>query len=186
VPLGALAGYLFGDQAQVYLIDHDRDQQRFAWASAAGAGPPLLVSRSDTATRGCAIVRVSISAVVDSELCVPCVDDTIAMELDFSIEEPMRGAVMSEEQARAYAKGIRQSLDRFVGGNPNVSSLHIFAAVPVSIAFLIGQSAASTGYPPTYVYNFRRTDVPPYYWAICLHQAAAGNGLVIPVRAPGS
>lgn len=182
VPLAALAGYLFGDQAQVHLVDHDRDQQRFAWADESQDEPPLLVRRSDKSARGCAVVRVSISAVVTPELCVPCVDDPIGMEFDFGIEEPRRGAVLSQAQAREYRKRIRQTLDRFIGGNPSVSSLHVFAAVPVSVAFLIGQAAASTGYPLTFVYNYRQSDVPPYHWALCLQRAEVGSGLVLPVR----
>lgn len=179
VPLAALAGYLFGETAHVLLVDHDRDGHRFAWASAPGPVPALAVARTDKGSRGIAVVRVSISARVAPELCVTFADDAVAIELDFSLEAPMRGLVLTEEQARAYAKVIRQTVDRFVGGNPDVTGIHVFAAVPVSVAFLIGQAAASTGYPTTYVYNFRQSDAPPYRWAICLQSAAQGAGVIM-------
>jgi len=180
IPFAALAGYLLGDPAEVYLIDHDRDTRQVAWPDVdhADSYPDLTVRRNRVAAHGAVVVRVSISASVAASDCVIPLGEPVAEEIDFGIADPMRGTVRSEPQARAYGKTIRQALDRIVGGNPSITRVHVFAAVPVSIAFLIGQVSASTGYPEVLVYNFRSSDAPRYRWALNLRAAHTGGGIV--------
>jgi len=181
IPLAALAGYLFGEQCTIHFVEHDRDLGLFAWPESTTEAPTLEPRTTNEGASGPVVLRISISAPVVPELCRICVDDQCGVEVTCAVPTPQRGIVRSEAQARAYAKVIRQTLDPLIAGNPAVTSLHVFAAVPVSIAFLVGQIASSTGFPPTYVYNFRNSDLPPYHWALCLEKVRRGDGLVLPV-----
>lgn len=179
VPLAALAGFLMGGTAEVHLIDCDHDSKQFAWPRDDANPQDLHVAQPTSIGRGAAIVRVSISARVAAADCQHHGGDPVAVEFDFRLDAPMRGVVRREGQARAYARTIRQTLDQYVGGSRDVSSLHVFAAVPVSVAFLIGQVAASTGYPDTWIYNYRYDDRPRYRWALNLRRAQTADGLVL-------
>jgi len=180
IPLASLAGYLLGEQAVVHLMEHDRETNTFEWAvSPLTTIEPLATQFHQAQDKGALVVRVSVSSQVTPSLCHIATSEPIAKTIDFSIERPRRGAIVSESQARGYAKLIRESLDLHASSGTEVTGVHVFAAVPVSLAFLIGQIASFHGFPLTFVYNFNAADSPPYRWAVCLHGAGTDGGVHI-------
>jgi hypothetical protein len=178
IPLAALAGFLLGEQATVHLVEHDRETGTFAWPiSTTGETPRLIPTSARVEGPGALVVRVSVSSRVEPALCRIATAERIAGDIDFSLDRPRRGVVEREAQVREYARIIRNTLDGVVVSGGDVSSVHVFAAVPVSLAFLIGQLSSFRGFPPTYVYNFSAEDSPPYRWAVCIQGASAGRGL---------
>lgn len=176
IPLAALAGFRLGDQAVGRVVDNDRDRGAFEWSSAV-AFEPLDVSTNRTAERGLALLRVSVSNLVERELCIPNSREPVAMELHAELRDHYRGVVLTEDQAREYTRKLREMLDTAVSGKPDIQELHIYAAVPVSLAFRLGQIVSGSAYPPTWIYNFRLGDQPPYSWGLCLHRAGEREAL---------
>ncbi len=182
IPFAALVGHRLGEQADVHGVEHDRETGAFAWpANAPASTPPLRVTVNRRGGRGAVVVRIGLSAIVNPGVCRHHEGDSVMAEVDFAVDTPARGIIKSATQAREYARVIRETLDPLVSGNPQVTSVHVFAAVPVSVALLIGQIASSTGFPAAFVYNFREGDEPPYHWAILLQRAHLPEGLVLPV-----
>ena len=83
-----------------------------------------------------------------------------------------RGAISTELQSKQYAAALRRAMDARIAGNGAIDSIHVFAAVPVSVAFRIGQVLAHTSLPKAYVYNFDSATTPRYCWRLCLQDAA--------------
>lgn len=173
VPLAMLAGYL-ADARPVHVLEHDRTRQRFTWQTdTVAAHPSLEVVARHGETGSAARVRVSISNEVKPEDCARVLPDSdVRLDLHFQLSSPERGIVRREAQLLEYAQAIRQAIDRNIGGKPEFTSIHVFAAVPVSIAFHLGRALAFTGLPECFAYNYNADDVPRYKWRLSLKKAA--------------
>lgn len=177
VPLAALAGYLARQDRHVHLVEHDRSTGRFRWGTAPDF-PPLSVTETRRRDGSAAVLRVSLSAEVVPEVCLAVLDPAdVRLDLEFRLPPGTggRGMVQSEAQARAYSEKIRRALDMTVAGHPEFTAIHVFAAVPVSVAFLLGQALFGSALPEIWVHNYRHEDRPSYKWSIGLHGAERGE-----------
>jgi len=180
VSFAVLAGYL-AKTRPVHVLEHDRATQRFTWQEGAkGPAPHLRVGAASRDTGSVARVRLSISADVRLEECAAVLPDSeVRLDLHFSLEKPARGIVRREAQLLEYAQSIREAIDQHIAGNPGFKGgVHVFAAVPVSIAFHLGRALAFTGLPECFVYNYDGRDTPHYKWRLSLQAAAEGRPAV--------
>ena len=181
VPFGMLAGFLAQPHRRIELVEHDLTTGRFAWSPLGAVGAvEVAKTEVDQRTRGrVARLRVSISAKVRESVCSRTLDESdVRLDLHVVAGDVARGTVTTDAQARQHAAQVRKILDAEIAGNPDIEALHIFAAVPVSVAFLIGQALAHSSIPPVYVYNFETTSRPPYAWRLGLRQAATGDDCI--------
>lgn len=176
VPLAVLSGYI-AKARPIHVFEYDRDKKRFTWeAESSNPFPPLLIEDQRHEMGTAARLRLSISAPVQLEDCREVLkDDEVLLDLNCRLGAPARGVIRRKSQAQSYAQQLRQMLDRQITNNPTVQSIHIFAAVPVSIAFHLGQELNTTWMRPCYVYNFEQEKVPRYKWRLCLRAAAEGQ-----------
>ncbi|NTX07575.1 SAVED domain-containing protein [Myxococcus sp. CA040A] len=176
VSFAVLAGYL-AKTRPVHVLEHDRNTGRFTWQQEVnGPAPQLRMEAAPGETGSVARVRLSISADVRVEECekvLPASD--VRMDLHFSLEKTQRGIVRREAQLLEYAQLIREAIDSYIAGNGEFESVHVFAAVPVSIAFHLGRALAFTGLPECFVYNFDGRDAPSYKWRMNIQAAAEGR-----------
>lgn len=175
VPFGVLAGYIAQPHRRVALVEHDLDTCRFEWRPDATVSLSTARTTERSAAGTAAQVRVSVSAYVLDDVCA-AVLPTADVGVDVSVEaaEVRRGVVTTEAQAREYSARLRRELDQRLSGNAGITSIHLFAAVPVSVAFRIGQVLANTGLPRCYVYNFDAAATPQYCWRLDLREAKRG------------
>jgi len=175
IPFAALAGFIAQPQRHVGLVEHDLDSGRFQWRPDAPVTGARVYVQPGSAVGNAARLRVSVSARVREQQCDAVLPaDAVRLDLHLEADDLGRGMVASEAQARYYVREIRRALDDHVAGNHEIGSLHVFAAVPVSVAFLLGQALAHSGLPTSTVYNFNSSDTPPYRWSLDLHAAVAG------------
>ncbi len=176
IPLAVLAGYL-AKTRPVHVFDYDRDKKRFTWEAESSAPFPTLITKDELHESGTAArLRLSISAPVQLEDCREVLkDDEVKLDLLCRLESPARGVIRRKSQAQSYAQQLRQMLDSQLTSNPAIKSVHIFAAVPVSIAFHLGQELNTTWMRPCYVYNFGLEETPRYKWRLSLRAAADGR-----------
>jgi hypothetical protein len=176
VPFAALAGFL-AKTRHVHLFEHDRDLKRFTWLrDASGPFPPMHVETQEGPGGHAARLRLSISAEVglhDCQAVLP--EQDIRRDIHCRVEDPQRGIVRREEQAQAYAAQLRAAIDQSIAKDPLITGIHVFASVPVSIAFHLGQALTASWLPPCYVYNHGAQETPRYKWRLCLQKAAAGQ-----------
>lgn len=173
VPLGVLAGFLAGRSRRVHVFEPDPVTKRFAW-SQGGAYPELKVEEQPgKAKSGAVRLRISISSEVALSDCRKVLPDrSVSLDLHVKVDAPAPELVRSEAQARAYAEVLRDAIYRKCAERERpIKSIHVFAAVPVSIAFLLGQGLSATWLPDCHVYNYGFREKPPYKWRLCLQAA---------------
>ncbi len=175
VPFAVLAGYLAKATQHIYVIEYDRNRKCFTWDELPGGSYPALEMERPALGGGkAAQLRVSISStvkLVDCEAVLP--KDEVRVDLHFRVDAPDFGMVRREEQVQAYKQVLRTKLNQCMAEIDNIKEIHVFAAVPVSLAFLLGQVLSATVFPRCYVYNFNAKAVPKpgYEWRLCLDDA---------------
>ncbi|MBN9686154.1 MULTISPECIES: SAVED domain-containing protein [unclassified Corallococcus] len=176
VPLALLSGYLANNRL-VHVVEHDRSLQRFTWSTQPPGSSPRLEVTCDSRKSGCAArVRISVSNEVEVKDCAEVLPESeVRLDLHLQLKLPQKGIVQSEAQVLEYAKVIRDAIEVNVSGRNEFKSVHVFAAVPVSIAFHVGRALASTGLPECYSYNYNGKDIPRYRWRLALTAAKEGR-----------
>ncbi|NTX33991.1 MULTISPECIES: SAVED domain-containing protein [unclassified Myxococcus] len=175
VPFAVLAGYLARATQHVHVIEYDREKKRFTWDETPGGSYAPLEMEGPVQGTGSALqLRVSISSEVkaaDCETVLPARD--VRADLHFKVASPSFGIVQREEQAQAYRQTLRSKLNQCMAELGGIESIHVFAAIPVSIAFLLGQVLSATVFPRCYVYNFnaKAAPKPGYEWRLGLDDA---------------
>jgi hypothetical protein len=184
VPLAVLAGYIVGQQRHLHVVEHDRDTGRFAWSDQEREVPlraPEIVRGGGTHVR----LRVSVSAHVRLELCEIGVG-AVGLDIHLGIAAPVVDAVANEAIARLCVRSVRRVLAAEVCGVPEYEALHVFAAVPVSVAVLLGQALSMNSLPHAVVYNFASGRERRYAWALDLSRAErADRGVVLCSKSQG-
>ncbi|MHA7630199.1 SAVED domain-containing protein [Corallococcus sp. M7] len=175
VPLALLTGYLAHNRL-VHVLEHDRSLQRFTWSTQPPDSSPRLEVTCDSRESGSAArVRISVSNEVDAKDCAEVLPESeVRLDLHLELKLPKKGIVQSEAQVLEYASVIREAIEGSISGRNEFTSVHVFAAVPVSIAFHIGRALASTGLPECYSYNYNGQDTPRYRWRLALKAAKEG------------
>lgn len=176
VPFGVLAGCIAGSHRHVRLVEHDRKSGQFTSTLGDEIEVAAPIARSRRTGR-LARLFVSVSNEVDERLANPVVPaKESAVDLRVGLKNPYRGAISDERQARLLVEEIAREVDSNLGGLPNVDAVHVFAAVPVSVAFLLGQRVFSgTALPPVVIHNLAATPRPAYRWGLNLADALAGR-----------
>ncbi len=83
-------------------------------------------------------------------------------EADIYLEQPSVTWLVSENQIEAFKRKYLELLAKIKESFPNATGYHIFAAVPASIAFIIGALVNHSVHPPLHVYNFNNNQQPQY------------------------
>ncbi|WP_257455530.1 CHAT domain-containing protein [Archangium lipolyticum] len=179
VPLAVLAGYLAKNR-QVHVFEYISG--RFQWEPGSDTPPPPL--NVDVQTRGAgkaARICVSVSARIDMDECRHVFPDSdVMLDLHFALAETGRGSVRREAQLKAYVQLIRETLDKHITANREPArrpeSVHLFAAVPVSLAFYLGDALTASWLPECFVYNYGLpSERPRYKWRLSLQAAFEGR-----------
>lgn len=175
IPLGALAGFLAGRSRRVHVFELDRVTKQFVWPKGGDFPELTCEEQPGKAKTGALRLRLSISSKVELAECQKVLPDKkVRLDLHFTLPDPTPGLVRSEEQARAYVELLRAAIHRYKQDRA-IKSIHIFAAIPVSITFLLGQELSATWFPEPYVYNFGQGETPGYKWRLNLRAAHQGK-----------
>ena len=179
VPLAFLAGHLTKTR-RVYVFEYL--DGRFKWESGTEPpSPPLKVDVGHGESGTAARLRISVSAPVHLKDCQQVLPDSeVKLDLHFSSDDPTRGRVRQEAQLKAYLQQIQDAINQYItsASDRSVTSVHIFAAVPVSMAFHLGHALAATWLPECFVYNYGREEQPTYKWRLSLQAAARGKNSI--------
>lgn len=176
IALGALAGFLSGRSRRVHVFEPAPNTKQYVWLKDSDFPKLTLEEQPGAAKRGAVRLRLSISSKVDLVECRKVLPDKrVRLDLHFTLPTPNPELVRSEEQARAYAEFLRETVHKHVNQDTEITSVHVFAAVPVSISFLLGQEFSATWFPDCYVYNFGRSESPRYKWCLNLRAASQHN-----------
>ncbi|HXJ21756.1 MAG TPA: SAVED domain-containing protein [Polyangia bacterium] len=177
IPLAFQLGYHVSTwrAAEAFLHHHRRKDWRWADGERERPTPEVHVGGVPPAgsqAEGDLVVRVSTSHRVHSEQTREVVPRPLA-EVDISLAALGEDALERLEDLQAVAEAFKFVLDRLRELFPNAETAHVFAAVPVGLAFLLGTRVSPMIHPTVQTYQFDSRSVPKYHAALRLQSEAA-------------
>lgn len=112
-----------------------------------------------------AVIRISTSYRVTEEQTLPIVNTAATFDIVSTVIKTDN--VTNRAELQMLATEFAKLLDE-IGQQGRVQRIHVFAAIPVSAAFLLGQQLRQTVHPDTIIYNFNRSKTPNYHWGISI------------------
>jgi|GEM_PF-3052911 len=171
IPHVIALGALIGDELPVLLHDYDRDAQSWQWPSDAQTLDTQirgLPTGSVVSAPGSAVLRVEISfSIADTDV-QEAVGSQHLAEISVVLGEGLTPAictVRSQADLQGIRLRIREALAALRAKFPNLESIHVFAAAPVSVCFALGQELKPRNSPPIQTYRFRKIAGQPSYQA---------------------
>lgn len=171
IPLAMHLGYLIGDlkQVEIYLCNYQTG--RWSWPNQPGdrvgeikvTGLPLEMFGGTTSVA----IRMSAYAEIPKGDTLEVMGNGVH-EVDILLENAREDLFGDRQQmenvADAYSEAIRQLSTKL----PALAEIHVFAAVPTGLAFLMGQKISPNKHPLVSVYQYRRVASPRYKLAMTL------------------
>ena len=156
IPLAIRLGHLIGTWRRTDVRLHHHERKDWSWSAEGrtiqlNARLPSTLQKSD----GDVIVRLAITQPIDVEATARLLP-TPAAEVDITAVDPRYDIVASPEDVAAIVAVFQQALDAVAAYVPNARAIHLFAAVPVGVAFKLGAAVNSTTTPPIYLYQYNR------------------------------
>lgn len=166
VPYAFLTGLLLDDESALTVLDWDRDAERWRPLDGLDDGDRFLVVGLDDIQPGARDVAVAVSVSYKVDLPGVCrtLGDIPVVQLDLP-----RGSTnchWSEDKQRALVETFRDTMIALC--NRHVGRLHLFVAAQNSVTFRLGRTYDKRNLPPVTVYQYERTDTPPFPWGISM------------------
>jgi hypothetical protein len=161
IPLAIHLGSLTERWPTVHVFQRRHNADR-SWQYAGGTAPQLagpdgpneLVRSVDPV-----LVAVSITNAVDIDAARAVLGPTSA-EISVRSEPVGEDVLHSEESVRAVADRFREALNLVERNRPGAADVHLFAAVPCGVAFLLGSCITPTRDANVVTYQYHRGHEP--------------------------
>lgn len=171
IPLAIHLGYRVGsmEKAIAFLRHHEGDKS-WQWRNINSGQPqisgiPQEVHKSD----GDIVIRVGTRFLIQKKE-----TDEIILDPDREIEiyPPELGQDIfgSSDQLAEYAAAFGEALDRTKDRLPETQGIHLFAAVPVGLAFLMGQEINPNAHHKVHVYEYVSGESTSYQHAFIVNE----------------
>ncbi|HLL38277.1 MAG TPA: SAVED domain-containing protein [Rubrobacteraceae bacterium] len=172
IPLAVHLGYRVGGMIDidVYLLHHERKTWEWPQADQEPAPLDLLdikLPQDISRARGDVIVRVSVSHRIDPVETLEVVPDPLC-EIDIGLVHPDEDALRSSKDLDAIVHQFNRAIDAVKDRYPNTERIHLFAAVPVGLAFRLGTCLNPTIHAPVQTYQYFARRSPRYQRAFVL------------------
>ena len=177
VPFTFLTGVLIDDEGAVLIFDWDRHTE--AWRQLDGTDDgKRFKSAGLSQVPGDAqevALAVSVSYSVNTDDVWAKVGGFPVVMLD--LEDGSPNCHWSEEKQRALGE---QFLDTVISlGNRGVRRIHLFLAAQNSVVFRFGRLYDKRNLPEVIVYQFQRSETPPYPWGILMPVSGIDRPIVV-------
>jgi hypothetical protein len=167
IPAAVLLGFLIGTWRRVDARLRHHVRKDWSWTERSRSAPSVHVSGLPSAihTRGDVVVRVSTSFQVHAKDTARVVPEPLA-DIDIQLKHLGVDALEQPEDVVAVADAFGRALDSVANSCTGARRVHLFAAVPVGVAFLLGTRIASTFHSPVQTYQFVKARIPSHYPAV--------------------
>ncbi len=179
IPVAMYLGYLFGTTRALSAFQKHHVSQKWQ-----GTVPPpgprdsfaqVIDDLSEViAASGEAIIRVSVSYEVEKQATLAVVPEPLA-EVDVRVPIVGPDSTHDSDALESVAIAFRTALDRIKHYRPNTTLIHVFASVPVGVAFKLGARVSPTIHPEVMTYQFVNRGDVKYRPAFTLHLAPQSN-----------
>jgi hypothetical protein len=149
-PLLILLGSLLTDIPQADVYQLHREPQGWIWPKT-GEVIPLTVT-GPSRTTGTPALVLSLSAPIASDRIKAVLGESVSI-WTVTIAQPHNDFVKSREQLASFRSLIRPLLDEIKAQHGQTTPLHIFPAVPVSLAVELGRVRMPKAHAPWRIYD---------------------------------
>lgn len=105
-------------------------------------------------------LRLSISHHIKPQDTIDVLPD--AAEVNLELTEPNEDAVSTKDEMVAIAEEFKKVMDIISGNESNIEVVHLFASVPVGVAFMIGTKISPNIHPYVQTYQYSANEKPKY------------------------
>jgi hypothetical protein len=130
---------------------------------------------------GPVVIRISTSHRIAPAETAEVVPKSLA-EVDVALSDPGEDALATRGALAEVVTAFNSALARLKRLFPNITTVHLFAAIPVGLAFRLGTQINPTIYPKVVTYQYWAKGLPRYRRAIVLTE---DGGAVSSGAAPG-
>jgi len=183
VPLAIHLGYRVQSTIKIDVYQRHHGRQDWVWAPSGKSSTrsflePIRLPEHGSSAPGAVVIRVSTSARIapkDTEEIVPhCL-----AAVDIALVSPHPDALETRGALDSVVDAFSDVLTHVRNLFPNLTTIHLFAAVPVGLAFRLGSRINPTMNPEVVTYQYDAKRLPHYKNAIVL-----GLPPVIPEATP--
>lgn len=172
VPLAIHLGYRVQSTIKTDVYQRHHNRQDWAWPADEGAPTrsfmePIRLPTQGSSAPGAVVVRVSTSARIPAEDTEQIVPQCLAA-VDIALASPHLDALETRGALDSVADAFSDVLTRLRNLFPNLTTIHLFAAVPAGLAFRLGTRINPTMNPEVITYQFDMKRSPRYKKAIVL------------------
>jgi V8-like Glu-specific endopeptidase len=172
IPLALHLGYLTSRGAKIDVYQRHHIHNDWAWPSSEVVSPhfamrPLVLPDHGSASAGPVVIRVSTAHRIEPVDTMAVVPEALA-QVDVGLMEPHEDALVTPGDLTEVVKKFNQALAHLKRLFPNLTVIHLFAAIPVGLAFRLGTQINPTIYPEVVTYQYRVKGAPRYQAAIVL------------------
>lgn len=172
IPLAVHLGYLVGPWQKVEVYQHHHKRKNWLWADAremefnekievSGMKDDIVPATGDV------IIRISTSHPVNRENTLSVIPQPLA-EYEISVGGCEEDILNCKEFVDAVAFKFKAVLDNVTKTRPGATAIHLFAAIPVGLAFRLGTIINPTMTAKLQTYQFSQLSVKKYLPAISL------------------
>lgn len=175
IPLAMLVGMQVGTWRAVDAYQHHHVRKDWAWTAPHGEAPAIHLDIGELPGRtslgeGEVVLRVSVSYAVDTRLTRAVVAAPLA-DLHLSLD-PVQTDLEAPAALDAIARRFREALDLIQDRLPRTRRIHVFASVPVGVAFRMGTTISPTMHAPIQTYELDRAGLDRGYYPAFVLQGA--------------
>lgn len=169
VPHVIAMGAHMGDETPIEIHDFDRDAKSWAWPEdhkTLNARVVGLPSGEPITAEGSVVLRVEISFAISDQDVHEAAGSRHLAEVTVTLADALTPAickVRSSADLREVRLRIREAISAIRSSFPNLDTLHVLAAAPVSVCFALGQELKPRNSPPIQTYRYRKIDGEPAY-----------------------
>ncbi len=170
IPLAMQLGYTVGPWGRVDVYQRHHESGSWAWDAPEGDAPRVLVDgliEGVRWTEPCdVVIRISTWPDIDPANTLAVVPAPL-MQVDVRLENPGRDALTRPDHIDIVADAFERVV-LWVSDRLTHATIHVFAAVPVGLAFAMGMRVSATMHRSVRVYQKAARAAPQYHAAFTL------------------
>ena len=177
MPFTFLTGVLLDDEESIYVMDWDRNEKMWRPLDEADDGCRFAIRYLASVPKGSKFVALAVS--VSYEVDVTGVRQKFG-DMPLVLLNLEGGSVechWSEEKQRALGKQFVETVRSL--SNLGVQCIHLVLAAQNSVVFRFGTLYDKRNFPRVVVYQYERSETPPYPWGIEMPVARRRVGVVV-------
>lgn len=167
IPLAINLGFLVGSWAKIEVRLFHHVHKNWNWTSL-NSNITLIntgIPNDQIEGEGEIIFKVLTSYPIQDEDTYEIIEKPLK-KISVSVESPGKDSLACQNDVDIFGNAFKDGIDAISNHLRNASRIHLFASVPVGMAFIMGTKISSTIHKNIQVYQYKETSNPRYFPAL--------------------